>query len=96
MASTIARPRPAPSPLGVSSPRTKALEGVHRELVAEAVAAVAHMDLDPSVDEPGARLDTPAAVAQRVVEQVAHRLLRARGVGAQPDRALRPRHRPDR
>src|SRR5262249_53982045 len=51
------------------------LEGPVAEAVGKARAVVAHVELDDPVPLAGGELDRPAAVAERVVHQVAERLL---------------------
>jgi hypothetical protein len=62
----------------------KALEGVRREVLAEPVARVGDVDLDAIVGVSRPDLHAAGAVAQGVVEQVAEGLLKAGGVGTQP------------
>lgn len=66
----------------------EALECVGEELSWKALASVKHVELQRVADHAGPQLDLPASVAQRVVNQVADRLVEPQPVGLQRQRSI--------
>ena len=75
MVFTIESPRPAPPRLRATSARVKRSKARSRNSCRKSVAAVTHVELDPPVVPCGLQPDLVAAVAERVVDEVAERLL---------------------
>ena len=78
--STIARPSPLPF-ASVFGPPAEALEGTFQQIGREAAALVEDVQLGDAVAPFGLQRNASAPVAERVVDEVAERLLEPHAIG---------------